>query len=202
MDLVLFAQQYNPYFVGVHLLGVVLGFGGALISDVLFIKFLKDLKIEDVELKILKTMSKIIWMGLLIIVISGVFLFLSDIERYSVSAKFLVKMIVVGIIIVNGALLNFVVTPKLTQIQFGEFGEVGDIGDVQGIRNLRRLAFASGAVSMTSWWTAFILGLMHRSPTPFHVLLGIYLIVVAGAIVSSQILEKLISTRKINPPGV
>ena len=192
MDLVLFAQQYNPYFVGVHLFGVVLGFGGALISDALFLKFLKDLKIEQKELSILKTMSKIIWVGLFVLVISGIFLFLSDIERYSQSAKFLTKIIVVGIIIVNGVVLNFVVTPKLSSINFGKSKGSG----------IRSLAFACGAVSVTSWWTAFILGLMHKSPAPFHVLLSIYLLVLSGAIVSSQIIEKLISSRKIQPPAV
>ncbi|OGH16503.1 MAG: hypothetical protein A3C30_04930 [Candidatus Levybacteria bacterium RIFCSPHIGHO2_02_FULL_40_18] len=190
--LIFFAQNYNPVIVGAHLFGVVLGFGAALIGDILFFKFLKDSKIEEKEVDVLKTMSKIVWTGLFIIVISGVFLFLSDVERYSQSSKFLVKMIVVGIIILNGGVLNLAVAPKLTSINFSEPRGSG----------IRSLAFACGAISVTSWWTAFILGLMHMSPAPFHVLLSIYLFILAGAILISQILERLISTHKINPPVV
>ncbi len=191
-SLISLAQQYYPYFVGLHLVGVVLGFGGALISDILFFKFLKDLKITKNESSILHALSKVIWFGIGIIVLSGFFLFLSDIERYSISSKFLAKMAIVAIIIINGFVLNFIVTPKLTSIAFGELKSSG----------IRRLAFASGAVSITSWVAAFILGLMHRSPWPFHILFGTYLLIVGGAMLGSQILEKLISTRKIKPPAV
>ena len=198
MDLVSFAQQYNPYFVGAHLAGVILGFGGALISDILFFKFLKDLKVTKNEVSILHALSKIIWFGIGIIVLSGFFLFLSDIERYSQSAKFLTKMAVVALIIVNGAVLNFAVTPKLTSITFGDSKGLKDAK----LNRIRSLAFASGAVSITSWWTAFILGLMHKSPAPFHIILATYLFILAGAILGSQVLEKLISTRKLTPPAV
>ena len=179
-----FAQNYHPFIVGAHLFGVVLGFGGALIGDTLFFKFLRDLRIEEKEVGVLKIMSKIVWVGLFIIVLSGVFLFLSNIDRYSQSVKFLTKMIVVGIIVLNGLVLNLVVTPRLTSINFGESKASG----------IRSLAFACGAVSATSWWTAFILGLMGRSPWPFHILFSIYLFILAGAILGSQVLEKLISS--------
>ena len=197
-SLISFAQNYHPLIVGVHLFGVVLGFGGALISDALFLKFLKDLKIEQKELSILKTMSKIIWVGLFILVVSGLFLFLSNIERYSQSSKFLAKMIIVGIIIVNGAVLNFVITPKLMSINFGESKGSEDTK----LKGIRKLAFAAGAISVTSWWTAFILGLMDKSSWSFHVLFAIYLFVLASAILGSQILERLISSRKLKPPAV
>lgn len=192
MDLISFAQNYFPFILGAHLVGVVLGFGGALISDILFFKFLKDFKITNNEASILHALSKVIWFGIGVIVLSGFFLFLSDIERYSMSSKFLTKMSVVAIIIINGIVLNFVVTPKLTSIAFGE---------LKGSA-IRRIAFACGAVSITSWWAAFILGLMKTSPAPLHVMFSTYLFILAGAIIGSQILEKLISARKIQPPAV
>ncbi|MDP2638394.1 MAG: vitamin K epoxide reductase family protein [Candidatus Levybacteria bacterium] len=192
-DMLPFIQNYTMFIVGIHLFGVILGFGGALVTDIFFVKFLKDLKIVKEELNTLKTFSQIIWVGLGIILVSGSLLFLSNPERYLNSAKFPVKMIAVGVIIFNGFILNSVVTPKLSSIPFGKLLTSED----RKMRSMRRAVFALGAVSTTSWWTAFVLGVMNRSPAPFYVILGIYLLLLLGAVVVSQILEKVISRRKV-----
>ena len=118
MDIVPFLQENFRYIVGLHLVGVVLGFGAALMADIFFLKFLKDRKVTGDEVRILKVFSRIIWIGLGIIIFSGLLLFLSNIEFYLNSAKFLTKMSVIGFIVVNGLVLNFAVTPKLTSISF------------------------------------------------------------------------------------
>lgn len=187
MDFIIFLQENFRYVLGLHLVGIILGFGAALMADIFFFKFLKDKVITNDEVKILKTFSKIIWAGLTLIVLSGLLLFLSDPNGYLNSSKFLVKMTVVLVIIVNGLILNFAVTPKLTSINF-----VAKPNEDEKMRRIRRLAFATGAVSATSWWTAFILGVMQSSPAPSHVLLGIYLLILAGAIIGSQIFESLL----------
>ena len=191
-DTIPYLQAYKPYILGAHLFGTLLGFGGAIISDVFFMKFLKDFKISANESDTLKTLSQIIWFGLGIILISGLMLFLSDAERLSQSAKFLVKMVVVAVIIVNGFTLNIIIAPRLTSIPFGalKFEE-------KKIRNLRRLAFALGAVSATSWTSAFILGLMRTSPASFNTLLATYLVILLLAVILSQLFEAFVSREKI-----
>ncbi len=191
-DTIPYLQAYRPFILGIHLFGTLLGFGSAIISDIFFMKFLKDFKISKDESETLKILSQIIWFGLGIIVISGLMLFLSDAERLSQSAKFLVKMVVVSVIIVNGFMLNIIIAPKLTSISFGTltFGE-------KNIRKLRRLAFALGAISATSWTSAFILGLMRTSPASFSILLSSYLAIIFMTIILSQLFETLISKGKI-----
>lgn len=190
-DTIPYLQAYRPFILGAHLIGLLLGFGGAIISDVFFMKFLKDLKISKNESETLKTLSQIVWFGLGIIVISGILLFLSDAERLSGSAKFLAKMIVVSVLIINGFLLNIIVAPKLTSMFFGKLTD-----KEKGVRNLRRLAFALGAVSMTSWSSAFILGIMRTSPASLHVILAIYASLLLIAITFSQIFELFASLRE------
>lgn len=196
MDIASFLQENFRYIIGLHLVGIILGFGGALIADIFFFRFLKDRKITEEEVKTLKVFSKIIWMGLVVIVLSGSLLFFSNFERYSNSAKFLTKMTVVSIIVVNGLVLNFAVTPKLSSINFDSRKEKDKT------KGTRSLVFAAGSVSTASWWTAFILGLMHGSPAPYLTMLSVYLIILAGAIVLSQILERLFSSGKINIPDI
>jgi hypothetical protein len=194
-DVIPFLQNFSPILLAMHLLGVTIGFGGAIITDIFFFKFLKDARISENEEGILKTFSQVIWLGLGIIVVSGILIFISNIEYYSSSAKFLTKMFVVGVIIINGFFLNKVVTPSLTAISFGKLKDNTD----SRVRYLRHLSFALGAVSVTSWWTAFILGNMRSSPAPLPVLLGIYILALVCAVVSSQIVEKVITSQRASP---
>lgn len=197
MDIVSFLQENFRYIVGLHLVGIVLGFGAALMADIFFFKFLKDRKVTEDQVKILKVFSKIIWVGLGIIIFSGLLLFLSNIEFYLNSAKFLTKMSVIGVIVINGLVLNFAVTPKLTSISF----TAGKDEDNK-MQNARSLAFASGAISAVSWWTAFILGVLQFSPAPFPIMFGTYLIILASAVIMSQVVCKLFISGKINIPDI
>lgn len=195
-DMMPYIKNYRLLITGLHLFGIILGFGGTIITDILFIKFLKDSRISKDEANILHFLSQIIWFGLGVIVISGTLLFVSDIERYSHSVKFLVKMLIVAIVIFNGFILNMIVAPKLIQIPFGEFLTSYDVK----LRNFRRLVFALGAVSVISWYSTFVLGLLRSSPFPFEVIFSIYITLLAVAIVVSQFLEVFIA--RVKSPSV
>lgn len=173
--LISFLTEYHRFFLGAHLIGVALGLGGATITDILFFKFLKDNKISGLESGVLKTLSKVIWVALGILVLSGLALYLPYADRLNGSAKFLVKMVVVLVIIINGSLLNLFISPKIEKISSNT--------------GFRRLAFASGAVSIVSWYSAFILGMMRTKIFGFSELLGIYLGLLALSVVCSQIFE-------------
>ena len=179
------SYQYKSVILAVHVLGVVIGMGAATAADFIFIKFLKDSKISIHEQNVLKNLSQIIWFGLFIVVVAGIGLFLSDISYYSSSPKFIMKMLAVLIIILNALTLNFIITPKLTKINFGEIVKTGD----KKLRNLRRLAFASGAVSITSWYCAFLLGVIKVSFLSFGGFFFAYLVILSTAVIISQIAE-------------
>lgn len=176
--------EYKNYIVLMHLIGFALGVGGATISDILFLRFLKDFKISNEEHEILKLMSQIVWVGLLLIVISGIGLYLPETARLLESGKFLIKMIVVLIIIINGALLNLLITPKLITMSFKTDGI-----NIKNASKMRHLAFALGAVSFVSWYTAFILGFAKNVPFSFLELLSMYVGALIIGVIVSQILE-------------
>ena len=127
--------------------------------------------------------SEVVWFGLALLVISGIGLYLPEMAHLNESPKFLVKMIVVGVIIVNGVFLNLKISPQLVKISFGGKHKMGEL------RGFRKLAFALGAVSLTSWFSAFILGIFRSVPLSFIHLLAIYIIALAIAVSLSQILE-------------
>lgn len=169
----------------VHLVGAALGLATATIADIFFFRFLKDLRISKFEASILKNLSEIIWVALGILIISGVALYIPHADELNASPKFWTKMIIVLVIIINGVLLNLVVSPKLIKISFG-----GDHSHKDDPHNLQKLAFALGAISITSWYSAFILGALPKLPIPFFYLITAYLGLLAIAIYVSQIMER------------
>ena len=178
-----------------HTVGFVLGVGGATVSDVLFFKFLKDLKISHTESETLDAVSRVIWLGLVVVIVSGIGLYLMDAERLNDSSKFLTKMVVVAVIAVNGLALNLKVSPRVRRISF-EMHHRHVSGE---LRTLRRIAFALGAVSIVSWYAALFLGAMRGLPFGATSLLTVYALIVVGAISVSQVAEHLISKKKLRP---
>lgn len=171
-----------------HLLGFALGVGGATITDILFFKFLNDFKISEEENKVLHTLSQIIWVGLLFAIISGIGLYLPNAEVLNETPKFLLKTLVVLVIIINGAFLNLYVSPRLVTISWSS----ATLLPVKSILRLRRAAFALGAISFVSWYSAFILGFLKHVPFTFTQLIGIYVGLLLIAVAGSQILERIL----------
>lgn len=182
----------RPVILIIHLVGIALGLGGATFTDVFFFKFLRDLKISRDEAAILRTISQVIWFGLAVLILSGIGLYLGDVAGYNQSSKFLMKMVVVAVILVNGAFLNLKITPHLIHISFGDDPMKSP---KQELRRERRVAFALGGVSFVSWYSALILGAVKTVPWSLPVLLTIYGAVLVVAIIGSQVMERQMGKR-------
>ncbi len=193
-DMIPYLIEFKRVLVGAHLVGVVIGFGGAIMADIFFFKFLKDFKISDDESKLLHSFSQIIWMGLGIIITSGILIFLTNPDGYLESSKFLAKMFIVGVIAINGFFLNILISPNLTKIPFGEIATPEE----KKFRNFRKLAFGLGAISATSWWITFALGVTTFIPLPYYLIIGAYFFILLGAVISSQIMELILFKLKNN----
>jgi len=179
-----------------HLFGVVLGLGAATISDILFFKFLKDYKISGDEDETLTTLSQVIWFALGILIITGLALYIPGADRLAESGKFLAKMSVLGVLVINGFLLNILIAPTLTRMSFVE----DEPHEKDEFRKLRKLSFALGAVSMTSWYFVFVLGALRGITFPFSKLILIYVVLLVGAVVGSQFFGKMMTKKKSDLP--
>jgi uncharacterized membrane protein len=130
----------------VHLFGIILGAGGAFVSDGIFFTALKDRIISGDELRILKAGSHFIWVGIILLVISGTGLFLQDIERLSTSAKFISKMTVVLVIVANGVIFHLVHIPFIHGHLGKHYKKKAVIADLIPVLISFRLPAYSGAV--------------------------------------------------------
>jgi len=189
-DTIQIFSEYKHFSVLVHVFSVIVGMGTALISDILFNFYIKDKKINPTENNTLKLLSTVIWISLAVIVLSGLAIFLSDPFTYAHSAKFLAKMSIVLVIILNGLLFWKITHKTLKKINFT------DTNSRHKYVRVRKMSFAFGAVSMVSWLVAFGLASIPTIPVSYPVVMGIYAVVVVGALVSSQIVEYIITHRK------
>ncbi len=186
-----FIEQYKSLITSGHVLAMALGLGAATLADVFFMKFLKDLKISEHEASVLQTITEFIWFALGVIVMTGLALFLPQSGELLQSSKFLIKVFIVSVIIVNGAFLNLKVAPELVKISFGETHE-HEKGE---LRRARKLAFMLGPISIVSWYSAFALGMMGYLTQPLELLLLIYLLIIITAITVGGLLEESIKRR-------
>ena len=172
------------WWVILHNIGFILGLGGATITDIMFFRFLKRGVISQEQKETMDTLSNVIWIGLSILILSGIMLYLPEQARLSVSSKFLTKLVVVATLTVNGFFLNFLVSPRIRQLSLDQ---------TLPARRFRRLAFSLGAVSISSWYIAFLLGSFRSIPISFREGVALYVSILITAVIGSIVYEHIMS---------
>ncbi|MCD8507846.1 MAG: hypothetical protein LRY42_00365 [Candidatus Pacebacteria bacterium] len=113
-----FLIQSKAVIIILHALAAGIAIGATVATDTLFFSFLKDFHISKKERQVFETLSKILWWSLFALIVTGVLIFFTDTARYMASTKFLTKMILVGIVTLNGLLLNWFITPHMNDLTF------------------------------------------------------------------------------------
>src|SRR3989344_2887880 len=172
MELTEFFQEIKTPATILHVVGIVFGMGGAFVSDILFSFFSIDKKLNDTETSTLSVLSRIIFYSLILITLSGAVIFLSDTEKYLSSAKFLAKMSILAVLLINGYILN----KKFFKLKRE--------------RGVRRLAFVCGAISVTSWLSVFTLGILDSLNMTYFSIISLYLLITFLGVIVSLFVEK------------
>lgn len=181
MDLIGLIQLIKVPATIVHVFSVVFGMGAALVSDVLFSFYGKDKKLNWTEIKTLSILKDIVFYSLILISTSGIIIYLSDIERYLDSDKFLAKMSILLVLLLNGLVLNRYIWTRLLK---------RDFFTSQKERIVRKLSFICGSISVVSWLSVCALGVLDRLPIDYCTIIAIYTIVTIFGMIVSVIVEK------------
>ncbi len=186
-------EALHPLFVIFHILGVAFGAGAGFVADVLFFSSLKKREFTEEKVKTIGLVSKMVWLGIAIILVSGILLVLSE-PGILQSAKFWAKMTVVGILILNGAIFHFRHYPSLLK-NYGKF-----FSSAEEFLKVSGGLFVSGALSAPSWITALTLGVLRRLPYSYWFYIGIYGAVILGGVVFSLTLRRYLSSQLPSTP--
>ena len=167
-----------------HIFGAILGAGGAFASDTVFLNSVKDGIINVTEIRFIKLSGKLVWAGVILLIFSGAYVFYLSPEEFLASSKFLAKMSIVGIILLNGIVFHTFHIPLL--------GESVDmpLKTFPKFMRFSNLVIVSGAVSMTSWIFTVALGVLKILPYSYGVIMLSYLISVIFSSAFALLLKK------------
>ena len=170
-------------------LATAIGLGSSTVTNVLFLKFLKDLRISSDESAVLKIVSQVTWFALGLLVISGAGIFLPQAEKWLSSSVFLLMSVVLVIIILVEAVLYLKVAPRLMRVSFGEEHE-----HMKGeLHYARRMAFILSATAIVSWYAFFVLKSIGALPFDFKTILIAYIIILIISVLLGIFTEKSLS---------
>jgi uncharacterized membrane protein len=144
-----------------HILGAVIGAGGAYLSDAIFLSSTQDKTINKTEFRFMKLGSIFVWSGLVLLILSGALLFSTNPEGYLASSKFLLKMFIVLIIFINGIFFHIFHFPKIYRHVNHHYPSSDEF-----MRN-KKFLIISGVISITSWTFALVLGVLRSIPITF-----------------------------------
>lgn len=167
-----------------HVFGAIIGAGGAFAGDAMFFSTIKDGRITRQELRFMRLGGKLVWTGLGLLIISGILLVLTNPDQYLTSDKFLAKLFIVGVIIVNGLIFHLIHIPHIRNHLGLKFAESPTF-----IKKAP-LLIASGVVSMISWVFTVILGILRNVPYNYLEIVGLYLFISVLAIIGATIMKK------------
>lgn len=191
-DLTALLIEYKGTIVLFHALAAAVGVGSATITDIFFFKFLKDYKISEGERSTMDTLSGVIWVALGVLVLTGVGLFIPNSQELLQNSKFVLKVVGVLVLIINGILLNLIISPKLIEISFGE----DKLETKEELRFMRKFALALGGISISSWYMVFILGSLRKIPISTKTGLALYAGMLVLVIIFSQVFDKLMIAKR------
>lgn len=154
-----------------HLVGLILGFGGAVVTDIIFLKCVRNSRAGRTLLLVMKTASSLVIIGYLMLVVSGIGLLVSG---STITNKFWAKMLIVLVIGANGTVAHMIIFPRLSK-------KIQRRDNTISISFLHQLSVVA-AVSGVSWIAALILGAWKTTSWPIIVWVVVYSLALTSAI--------------------
>jgi len=150
-------MDWFPILIVAHLVGTVLGVGGATFAEINILRALSDGKVSPDESNLMHGVYSTIRLGFFITLISGfgflVFYRLNGMEELLFAPKLWAKMTIIGFLGLNAMLLQLRVIPLLW----------------------------GSAISITSWYAALIIGSLKNIEYSYLTIMAIYAVAVTIA---------------------
>ena len=180
------AIEVRTLLVGLHLLGLSFGLGGATMLDFWVLRWMRWGYLPDNVVRTFAFVGKVVSAGLALLWLSGlgflVLYALYDPAKLG-NPKILAKLAIVAALTVNGVVVHRLVLPYVARACC--------LPLFDGFHRRRRMLYVlSGALSGVSWYSAFALGLLHEfnGRVAASALLALWLTLVLGSMVALDLL--------------
>jgi uncharacterized membrane protein len=146
------AYDYQSLIVIIYSLATSLGLGLSITLEVLFLRFLRDLRISIEESSVLNILRQMTWLSLGTMIVSNYAIFIMDSDLLSESPKFLFKVLILFILVGTNLIYDLFISSKLIEI-YSDEALKQHIAD----KYLRAAPFFFAPVSLVSWFSIFML---------------------------------------------
>jgi hypothetical protein len=136
-----------------HLVALVLGLGGATMTDLLFVTCVRSRSVGDTLGVVMETASRVVLTGYVLLIVTGIALVASGTHP---SERFWAKMAVVAVIGVNGVAAHRITLPQLSRSLRNSSPHV--------TRAFLAQLSTVAAISLASWYTALLMGTWKSAP--------------------------------------
>lgn len=190
--------------IGIHLLGMCFGLGGATMLDLWILRWLRRGSLPVEIGRTFHFISSVVTAGLCLLWLSGLgffALYAMESPGKLENPKLWAKVLVVIVLTINGVIIHAFVLPKVLR----------DLSRplLFGVSRMRATLFiASGAVSAVSWYTAFAFGIFRElnNSVTFTLLVIMWLTLIAAASLAAILLwlnsaAGVRSFSSLSPPG-
>lgn len=161
-------MTWFTFLITTHVFGTILGVGGATFAEIFYLKALRDGEIDPTENSFLKITYRVLRVGLVILIFSGVGIFilgrLTGHESSFYDPRFLAKMTMFAAILINPILFQ----TKLLK------------------------SWLATSVSLVSWYGAFILGMWRSLETSYIQIMIVYIVAIIITAVILEMIKRMI----------
>lgn len=184
--------------IGIHLLGLVLGFGAAIFLDLYLVRYIYFKTVEPHTHELAEFGGKLVTLGLMLLWISGLgflMLYWQETPEKLSNPKILAKVTIVFMLTLNGFALHY---GPLARIKESEGRYLFD-----GFSQMTRvLTLLIGAVSFVSWSMAMMLGFTKEfnNVIPAEVFLGGYYLAIVTVFLAMSVITSLMPKKAIPTP--
>ncbi len=190
-------MEITNILVTLHLIGFAFGVGGATVSDMVFLRSVRDNRLTQDKFNIIKTISKVVWTSVILLLLSGIALVALEYQANNGSVPrfdwvfFQLKMTAFAALIINGIIFHSVVFPSMKKT-------IGRPFFSEAIKHRLWMFAVTGAISITSWYTAFLAVAFGRflADYSYLLLLNVYLLLIAGGAASAYFVLHMYSRDK------
>lgn len=142
-----------------HVIGSVIGVGAVTVNDFMLLRAVGDGDLGVAYQKSAHSYSMIIWLGWLLLAGSALYMTLAN-DWVLRSPKMLLKIVLFGVLTLNGLVMGAVLIPKLQRLERKDWQE-----KTAALRRVVLLGVLPGAISVVSWYSTLVLGAADRQPS-------------------------------------
>lgn len=137
-----------------HIVGIAWGVGGATAITLINMQADKKPELSPLRIKLMPVFSKLIGVGMLLLIISGIILKQELSEARVDKEIFPIKMLLVLVLIVNGIYMSFRVIPKMTILAPTDGKPSAEF------LKIKQQAKNSGLIGLVLWYAIVVLGVL------------------------------------------